>query len=1557
MQTDPTKNFIPPTASRTCVLLLSGMETIHRLWLPMPPSGKHYFPLESGGMTASLSFEARGQSWFACCLPPAQFRLSNKICTVAELQPNRLLLLTDPYRQAILYAEEVEDTGVVFHNYRITPGVSLHIGRTSENDIIYENTLVSKLHATLFWDNGLHVQDEGSTNGTYVNGKRVDTAVLAPGDTLQIMGLQIIVGIGFLSINDGNKQLHISSPHLQLVSSTGDISETPLSASLQEDEIQFNRSPRRRLPLAPQKIVVEGPPFPLGGNHIPLLLRMGGSMVMGGSAALAGHYTMLLSSVLFPVLSQKYSEKEKREYEARRVEKYGEYLAKKRQEILAEKEREEGILDQNYPELLRVLEYPASKKQLWERRKTDDDFLRLRLGTGHLPLMASVEYPERRFNMDDDVLEEELFELAERNVRLDGVPIMADFIEDFVCGIVGTRSLSHTFLSQLVMRLTILHSYDEVKTVFLLEPEDIANMEFIKFLPHTWDNQRSIRFLASNNREAYQIGEYLKQILEDDLKKPRPLKEILKERPYFVVFALSKRLFDAMELLKDVMQQETSCGVTVLTAFEDLPKECSILFRLSPSGDHTITYLKQIERKENMFRLDRYHPSAGIKSMHAIANISLRMVTQAYSLPKTLSFLEMFRVGRIEQLDPLKRWQESNPVTSLAAPVGIATDGSPFFLDLHQKFQGPHGLVAGMTGSGKSEFLITYILSMAVNFHPNEVAFVLIDYKGGGLTGAFVDESRKIRLPHLAGTITNLDGATIRRSLLSIQSELTRRQKIFQEVKTISDEGTMDIYSYQRLYRNGLVSEPLPHLFIISDEFAELKTQQPEFMDQLISIARIGRSLGIHLILATQKPAGVVNEQIRSNTKFRVCLKVQDRTDSMDMLKRPEAAELKETGRFYLQVGYNEFFALGQSAWSGAPYEPQDEVVVQRDDSVQFLDLSGQTLLSVKPAPQKPKPHGAQLTAMVKYLSDLAAKQGLASKDLWLPSLPPQLDLEALSCAYPPSDDTSAIQTCLGLLDDPENQAQYPLLLDLQHSKHLLVVGEAGSGKTTLLQSLLLSLSQRYSSEQFQFYILDYSSRMLNLFRTLPHCGAVLGEEDIPSLDAFFSLISSIIRSRKQLFSALEVNSYDAANTISPLPFVLICIDDLSGLKGSKLGEKHLFQLDTYLKEAANYGIRYLITCDHLNTLTSRLKQAFGERLCLHMNDKYAYGEALNCRVSYLPPDLPGRGLFSYQERPLELQIARYASHLEETQRLASLKQVLHTLSVRYANAPKARRLPVLSDTATYQDFSEQFQPGRIPLGYARANGKPVALPLKQFSVLSVYLGNPLGTVPIMENLLYAAKREKMDVWLLRRQENSVLTPEADTPVAPELYHAAKQFTTEASQVNTLWKTLAAEMAVRKETYLSVCAELGLTPAQKDSPVQAFPLLHKRLTPLLLFIEDFDAFCQAADLAATMVFRQIFQIAAHCHVYTIACFHPKKDLSAPEHSMYASLDPNQPILLFGGQFHQQTLCSLSEDDHPAVKVDAFNHGLMRYRQNYHPIQMPCGELPTETIDEDDVSIF
>ena len=203
------------------------------------------------------------------------------------------------------------------------------------------------------------------------------------------------------------------------------------------------------------------------------------------------------------------------------------------------------------------------------------------------------------------------------------------------------------------------------------------------------------------------------------------------------------------------------------------------------------------------------------------------------------------------------------------------------------------------------------------------------------------------------------------------------------------------------MFRENLVEEPLPHLFIICDEFAELKSQQPEFLDQLISIARIGRSLGVHLILATQKPSGIVNEQIWANSKFKVCLKVQDKSDSIDMLKKPDASTLVETGRFYLQVGYDELFELGQSAWSGAYYNEEDSMYAVKDESIDLIDSSGNVVDRIRSnnikADYKSK---KQIVAIMEHITRIAKEDNISSKPLWEPELDKHISVDKLFIKY-----------------------------------------------------------------------------------------------------------------------------------------------------------------------------------------------------------------------------------------------------------------------------------------------------------------------------------------------------------------------------------------------------------------------------------------------------------------------------------------------------------------------------------------------------------------------------
>ncbi len=1538
--------------SAICVDLLPETGKMQTLWLPVSGEGKFHFEnAEDIKIREGIYFIVKNGAWHACAVRPLYFEgTDSQPCHELKLLDKGLIRVENAETKCEMYIHCVTDDETFFYNYQMLSSKIL-TGTEKNADIQYLNPLLRTERFTITATvSELYL--EGDMNHVRINGKKCVKRELELGDVIYWLGLRIIVGIGFFSINDRLSNLTVKTEHLRKINS-GQYMGFRTSVTSQETEtVLYNRLPRRKEAFEPKKITIEAPPISLNSNAIPMILRMGGSMVMGGASALSGNYLMLLSSVLFPVLTQKYTDKEKKEYEEKRITKYREYLRQKQGEITAEKEYEENVLRANYPKLEEVLTYPAGEKKLWERRKSDEDFLNVRIGNGSLPLFAEIEYPEQRFNMEMDILEQEMYALAETPVRLKNVPIQVDLVQNYVCSIAGNKPLAYAFAKRLLMMITILHSYDEVKVMVLAEARDLeGDFAFVKYIPHVWDNQKNVRFIATDAGEAYQIGEVLSREIEHTVKKPGELKEILRQQPYYMVFALSKKIFDCMEILKEAMQQEKNCGVSVITAFNDMPKECMLLFDIRSSGDNAIVYLKDIARKDDHFKMDRFDPCLAEMSMKKVANTYLKTITQAYSLPKTVTFLEMYHAGRVEHLNITGRWKTHNPVTSLAVPVGIATDGSLFYLDLHQKYQGPHGLVAGTTGSGKSELLITYILSLAINFHPDEVAFVLIDYKGGGLAGAFDDPVKGIHLPHLIGTITNLDGASIQRSLVSIESELKRRQKVFHAARSLADEGTMDIYTYQKLYRDGVLKEPMPHLFIISDEFAELKQQQPEFMEQLISAARIGRSLGVHLILATQKPAGVVNDQIRSNTKFRICLKVQDKTDSQDMLKRPEAAELKETGRFYLQVGYNEFFSLGQSAWSGADYEPQDEVVVKKDESVQMIDAVGQIITEVRPEQKKAKAVGTQLMAIVRALTEISEQQNIQIKQLWKPALARQIDIEALN-----KEPSENICCRIGLLDDPEHQEQYALSYDLEQCQHLLVVGESGSGKTTLLQSLLFSVACRYSQRQVNYYVLDYSSRMLKKFDGLPHCGAVLLEEDADLLDAFFEQINEIVAERKRKFSMWGVDSYTAAKHMETMPLILIVIDNISGLSQTKQGDSHLYKLQNYMKDGLNYGIKYIVSCSHLNDLSTRIRQEFGDRISLRMKDKYEYGEVLNCRVSYTPPEYPGRGLVVVEGRPLEIQTAMAGATLDQTERNQYMTEKLASVQEAYGDEDKAKRLKITSGTVTYDVFAGQFGKGRLPLGIAKKNQKTIALPLRQLSTLCIYQGAEEGTEAVLKNFLRAVKMNDGELWFMQKREQSRF--EACTREFPDKFvRTTRKILPESGELENIWREMADKMAERIDMRKNYWEEHQISGEKEMMTDQAFDYMYKNTRPWFLVIENQADFCQAMDNVSAIVFSRLFQAIRGLNIYLLTFYAADDPDEIKGNHIYAGFDEQQMTMLFGGKFDKQAIVELPPEVLQTGKQVPFNVCLMKYRNAFHVLAMPCGEAEHTQTDPDSQNIF
>ena len=535
-----------------------------------------------------------------------------------------------------------------------------------------------------------------------------------------------------------------------------------------------------------------------------------------------------------------------------------------------------------------------------------------------------------------------------------------------------------------------------------------------------------------------------------------------------------------------------------------------------------------------------------------------------------------------------------------------------------------------MTGSGKSEFIITYILSMALNYHPYEVSFVLIDYKGGGLTGAFENKETGMKLPHLAGTITNLDTVEMNRSLASIQSELRKRQRLFNEARDKLNESTIDIYKYQSLYRRGLVSNPISHLFIISDEFAELKDQRPEFMDQLISTARIGRSLGVHLILATQKPSGVVNDQIWSNSKFRICLRVQDKSDSMDMIKCPDAAELKTTGRFYLQVGYNELFAMGQAAWAGAQYYPTEKRKKKVDQAINIVDNVGGIIksLDTKSNEIATPSQGEEITNIIRYIVEEAKQENVSIDQLWLDRIPDVIYIDKLKQKYGYRAIKNNINPIIGEYDDPDNQRQNVLTLPLSADGNTIVFGSAGSGKELMLSSIVYSTISTHDTKEVNFYIMDFGAETLTMFRDAPHVGEVILSNDSEKIANLFKYLTSIIEERKKIF--VDYNgSYDfyINHGGKQIPMIVVVINNVEAFIETYPDYEDL--LGQMTRDCLKYGVVFILSTNGPNTIRYRLRQNFKQNVVLQFNDPMDYSSVLPGVRKKEPSKAFGRGLIA----------------------------------------------------------------------------------------------------------------------------------------------------------------------------------------------------------------------------------------------------------------------------------------------------------------------------------------
>ncbi len=1046
------------------------------------------------------------------------------------------------------------------------------IGRDRACDVTLSSATVSARHAVLEVDESgaVVVEDLGSSNGISIGGIRVRGRCPFPVGEIMSMG----------------------AVQLTLLRPGGPPALLPALRTA-GGNIAFNRPPRpipaadtRPVPLpAPPREESARQPF----SWIALLVPLVFAAVL---VIVTGNALFALFALLSPLMlignfyeSRHRGRRTSRQEQARfaaDLETFGSQLRLKRANACV-------LAREKLPDPAEVLHRARTPSvRLWERRPSDPDFLRLSAGLGTVgwqPPLATA-YSELPAEVTRIVAENSAVELA---------PVLVDLSDGGVVGIVGERGAALALARSLFCQAVVHHGPADMRVMVLTEAAATAGWEWTKWLPHTRDAAAGggARMLTD---QADQVEELLADLLEVGRKSRDRRFEDGRERRGGPVLLM---VVDAVGLtegrnspVRAALRGEAGpvAGIVLALSPDRLPAMCTTVVEVRDQQGMADVSQPRIGRRVEAMLVGGVSVEAARSCALALARFEdPETATAGSALPSRVDLAALFTEDVFDAAAIAGLWRSGGQDPGLAAPIGMTEDG---VLTLDLLHDGPHGLVGGTTGSGKSELLRSLVAGLAVRISPDHLNFMLIDYKGGSAFDVCA------QLPHTVGLVTDLDAELGERALRCLEAELRYRERL------LRGAGADDLRAYLRL--PAATQTPLPRLVVVIDEFATLAAELPEFMEALVGVAQRGRSLGVHLLLATQRPSGAVKENIRANTNLRIALRVQDEMDSTDVIGTPDAARIgrDQPGRAFVRLGPSEVepiqtaLVTGVSRHDGggrvdvAPFQfgirsrPAGPVTVSGEDSASDLE---------------------RIVAAARAAFDAAGMR--APRRPWPEPLPADLPLDAV--AGPEA--VKAGVALVALADDPDAQAQYPLGWNLNEG-NLLLYGVAGSGTTTTLSSIALSLAAGATPDDLHLYVLDFGAGELAPLAGLPHTAAVVTATEEERQRRLVRVLRGELDRRRDLGTACRDE-----------PLVVLLIDGLSALR-AQYGEPGFQWVQDELARVISEGpaLRLLtvITADRAGAVPAALSSTVSQKWVFRLADPYEqalFGPALRA-PTVLPP-------------------------------------------------------------------------------------------------------------------------------------------------------------------------------------------------------------------------------------------------------------------------------------------------------------------------------------------------
>ena len=1096
--------------------------------------------------------------------------------------------------------------------FPLVPGTHV-LGRAAGCDILLRDDTLSRRHAgvTVTPDGDITIEDFLSHNGTWVAGEAVIEATpIEVGTPLRLGALDMVVRL----VRDDDRPVAVD----------------PLRHTTVAGTIPFNRPPRPAPPPPLPELKAAQPPRTGQGKAPFSLIGVVAPLAMaGGMYAFTKSPMTLMFAGLTPIMAVGNtidSRRKGKKSQRSEVDRFARELTELRRRLAStagdERARREAALP-DPAEIMRRVTLPSTT--LWERRLSHGDFLTLRAGVGDVPWRVPVTGVDTLAEPN-----EELSEALDEVATLRGSPVPVDLSGGGVVGVVGERRAVLALARSLLCQAAALHGPADLPMMILSRPETANDWDWAKWLPHTRDASGSGRQLSDDPELSTRMVEArIKAMTPKDRDGLRARRDDQPTGPPLLVVVDDESLTEGRKApTRALLRGEAGpvAGIVIASTADRLPAVCTTVVDMTdPDGGADLTLPQRGERIGGFLPAGMSDDVARdcARALARFEDPELDIV--GAGLPASIRLLPLLELDECTPEAVLARWKEGGVDPRPAAPVGVSESGV-FSVDFVA--DGPHALVGGTTGAGKSELLRTLVASLAASVDPDHLTFVLVDFKGGS---AF-DECAK--LPHTVGMVTDLDESLAERALRCLEAELKYRER------ALRDAAAVDLPDY---LRNAKGSEPLPRLIVIIDEFATLKAELPDFIDALVGVAQRGRSLGVHMLLATQRPQGAINDNIKANTNLRIALRVQEPSDSRDVIDVPDAAAIPRTapGRAYVRLGPNEVVAIQSALSTGA----RNEATQAHVDVARFV-YGPAPRHELPPADAAPDPAAlvdgspeTDLGVLVSTIRDAFARTGRPlPRRPWPDPLPGEVDLDTLIDVAVQRGEVhlgpgTSGYVPLALADDPEAQCQYPIGW-YRHEGNLILYGIGGSGTTTTLTSLALALARTQSPDDLHIYAIDFGAGELAAVSPLPHVGAVILAAERERQARLMRYLRTELDRRRDL----------GPGAVKAEPAIVTLVDGWSSFMAeyNDLAGNALWEGFTRVfADGPEVGLYTVVAADRTTAVTHALTSLVRQRLALRLADKADYSN-FGVRMSAVPEMVPGRGIVAGSSQLV--QIARPAA-------------------------------------------------------------------------------------------------------------------------------------------------------------------------------------------------------------------------------------------------------------------------------------------------------------------------